>query len=693
MGRRGAGLTTTTTSRRTPGTIRRRQPPRRPLPPAKATRREALVGASSSALAAAALVVPPPALPAPAAQAPTGPPPPPPPQRDLAATLAASLGARVREYTLSTGLRLLVVARPEDGPVLSVTAHHDVGAWDEPDGQTGRAHLLEHMLFKGTPRTGIVGGGGGGGGGAGGPSSSWPQERAALERVDDAFEAVRAARREAGLDVEGYSIDAGGGGGSNGSARAAAASSSPPRVSRLEAELARCVSDAARFSRQEEGYGARLQAAGAVGLNAATSHDETRYFCSLPANKLELWMALESERLAAPVFRQLHEEKRVVAEERRARVDASPRGRFVAAMAERAFLGSAAAGGGVVGGAAAAASAAASPAIPATRSLAPGDSPYGRPVLGYREDLASVGRRELAAFYRARYSPRAAVLAVVGDVAAATGVVATAASGGAAAAAATRACDRVAAMAERYFGVWEEESGGGSGGGGGKGKGKGVVALAAAASTRLPLLAEPLPRFAAASSEYVARSAAGPSVYLAYPRPSLAAGGRDAVALEAACDALAAGRASRFGRALVRPGLALGASLVPGWPGDKHAGAALAAAVPPGGPAADERACRALARRMQDEADRLASEGVTEAELARVKRGAAVGLLGATQSNAGLAGALAAYEATAPGGWRALLGELGELEALNREQVREAAGRALGGGGGRFLAVMLPDGG
>ena len=43
-------------------------------------------------------------------------------------------------------------------------------------------------------------------------------------------------------------------------------------------------------------YGALLQRQGAVGLNAATSHDSTKYYCSLPANKLELWFALEAER-------------------------------------------------------------------------------------------------------------------------------------------------------------------------------------------------------------------------------------------------------------------------------------------------------------------------------------------------------------------------------------------------------------
>ncbi len=50
-------------------------------------------------------------------------------------------------------------------------------------------------------------------------------------------------------------------------------------------------------------FGALLQQQGGVGLNATTSHDCTRYFVSLPSNKLELWFALEAERFQWPVFR------------------------------------------------------------------------------------------------------------------------------------------------------------------------------------------------------------------------------------------------------------------------------------------------------------------------------------------------------------------------------------------------------
>jgi predicted Zn-dependent peptidase len=50
-------------------------------------------------------------------------------------------------------------------------------------------------------------------------------------------------------------------------------------------------------------FGATLQRAGAVGLNAATSHDATKYYASLPANKLELWFALEAERFQVNLCR------------------------------------------------------------------------------------------------------------------------------------------------------------------------------------------------------------------------------------------------------------------------------------------------------------------------------------------------------------------------------------------------------
>src|SRR5438046_9586560 len=63
-------------------------------------------------------------------------------------------------------------------------------------------------------------------------------------------------------------------------------------------------------------------------MNAGTSEDFTIYFISVPANKLELWFWMESDRLSSPVFREFYSERDVVAEERRMRIESTPTGRY-----------------------------------------------------------------------------------------------------------------------------------------------------------------------------------------------------------------------------------------------------------------------------------------------------------------------------------------------------------------------------
>src|SRR6185369_4327051 len=69
-------------------------------------------------------------------------------------------------------------------------------------------------------------------------------------------------------------------------------------------------------------------ARGGSEMNAYTSQDMTGYFITVPANKLELWIWMESERLYHPVFREFYAERDVVFEERRMRTDSTPLGKF-----------------------------------------------------------------------------------------------------------------------------------------------------------------------------------------------------------------------------------------------------------------------------------------------------------------------------------------------------------------------------
>jgi zinc protease len=69
------------------------------------------------------------------------------------AGIAGTLADRVVETTLENGLKVLLVEEPKS-PVVSVQVWYKVGARNEPLGKGGLAHMLEHMMFKGTPKTG-----------------------------------------------------------------------------------------------------------------------------------------------------------------------------------------------------------------------------------------------------------------------------------------------------------------------------------------------------------------------------------------------------------------------------------------------------------------------------------------------------------------------------------------------------------
>ncbi len=65
--------------------------------------------------------------------------------------LATSAPSAPLEYTLENGLRVVIIAAGA-APVATIMVLYRVGARNEAVGYTGSSHLLEHMLFKGTPR-------------------------------------------------------------------------------------------------------------------------------------------------------------------------------------------------------------------------------------------------------------------------------------------------------------------------------------------------------------------------------------------------------------------------------------------------------------------------------------------------------------------------------------------------------------
>src|SRR5262245_26652449 len=83
----------------------------------------------------------------------------------------ASFEKRTTVKVLKNGLTVILCERPE-APVFSFYTVVDAGSAQDPEGQSGLAHMFEHMAFKGSDRIG---------------STDYAKEKAALDKVDQAY--------------------------------------------------------------------------------------------------------------------------------------------------------------------------------------------------------------------------------------------------------------------------------------------------------------------------------------------------------------------------------------------------------------------------------------------------------------------------------------------------------------------------
>ena len=242
------------------------------------------------------------------------------------------------EFRLDNGLKFIVLERHQ-APVVSFLTYADVGGVDEVTGKTGLAHFLEHLAFKGTSRIG---------------TKDYKTEKPLLDRLEQ--------------------ID--------GQIRAAKAAKNTQEVAKLQATFKSVEAEVTKIVKQNE-LGQIVEQAGGEGLNANTSTEATRYFYSFPANKLELWMSLESERFLDPILsREFYKEKDVILEERRLRVENSPIGLMVEKFTDAAYK----------------------------------VHPYKRPVIGYDEDIRNLTPTDVREFFATYYVPSNLTIAIVGDV-------------------------------------------------------------------------------------------------------------------------------------------------------------------------------------------------------------------------------------------------------------------------------------
>jgi len=260
-------------------------------------------------------------------------------QKTVMTVYANPLQIKVQEHVLKNGLKLLMLEKHEV-PIVCVRINYKVGSVNERPGITGVSHLFEHMMFKGTKMFG---------------TKDYNAEKPLLDKEDELVLKI--------IDEK-----------SKGDA------SDAKKIAQFERELDEVRKKLRELIVKDEVFSLYLRHGGS-GLNAATSTDGTYYFCNLPANKLELWAFIESDRMKNLVLREFYSERDVVMEERRLRMENNPFGLLMEQLNAVAFIA----------------------------------HPYRWPTVGWRSDIQNVTKSETQEYFKRYYAPNNAVIVMVGD--------------------------------------------------------------------------------------------------------------------------------------------------------------------------------------------------------------------------------------------------------------------------------------
>jgi predicted Zn-dependent peptidase len=253
---------------------------------------------------------------------------------------AATLEEKVVEHTMKNGMKLLLVER-HTSPTVAAWMRFRVGSVDERSDERGIAHLLEHMLFKGTTTLG---------------TRDYVAEKPILDNIEAVAQKLMAEK------AKGEKAD-------------------KAKIAEQEKQLAALETDASKYVIKDEFF-ELYSKNGGTGYNAFTSRDGTTYLINLPSNKLELWAAIESDRLQNAVLREFYTERSVVMEERRRSYDADPESKLWETFVASSFLAHA----------------------------------YGQPTIGWMSDIENLTRSKAEKFFHNYYAPNNAIVAIVGDI-------------------------------------------------------------------------------------------------------------------------------------------------------------------------------------------------------------------------------------------------------------------------------------
>jgi predicted Zn-dependent peptidase len=253
-----------------------------------------------------------------------------------------SVAKQVVERVLPNGLKVLIVQRPEIPTVRCILAFR-VGSVNERPGITGISHMHEHMMFKGTYTMGIKPG--------------------TLEKDTDYNRQIDALEEEIARE------------------EAKVKDRDAAKIIALKKQVSDIIiKERAETIVSEEIWGA-YQEAGGTGLNASTGQEMTQYYVTLPKNKVELFLALEADRLLNPVFREFYSERDVLVEERR--MSENGPGFFFREQLQATFFAA---------------------------------SPYSWQVVGWMSDLSHISKQDVIDYRNQYYRPDNAVLVLAGGV-------------------------------------------------------------------------------------------------------------------------------------------------------------------------------------------------------------------------------------------------------------------------------------
>lgn len=174
---------------------------------------------------------------------------------------------KVRIYTLKNGLKVFL-AQNFDAPRIQTFIPVRTGSNNDPADNTGLAHYLEHMMFKGTSKIG---------------TRDWEKEKILLDQISELYEQHKAEP-------------------------------DPEKKKEIYKKIDEISQEASQYAIANE-YDKIISSLGASGTNAHTWFDETVYKNNIPNNELEKWLKVEKERFSEIVLRLFHTELESVYEE------------------------------------------------------------------------------------------------------------------------------------------------------------------------------------------------------------------------------------------------------------------------------------------------------------------------------------------------------------------------------------------